>query len=144
MKRGKGLNRYTHLVLVSLAVLFLLFAVAKSLDVNDKINLSPDPKNDPNLCGNGIINSPEQCDDGNNANGDGCSSGCLIESGYTCSGTPSVCGRLVAGPTGGTGSCFYTAVNEQLVGKGNTPDIYENTIVWINGTGINIRNKSQM
>ncbi len=31
------------------------------------------------LCGNGILNSGEQCDDGNKVNGDGCSSQCTIE-----------------------------------------------------------------
>ena len=31
------------------------------------------------ICGNSILESPEQCDDGNNANGDGCSSTCTIE-----------------------------------------------------------------
>lgn len=34
----------------------------------------------PPLCGNGIVESGEQCDDGNLNNGDGCSSTCLIES----------------------------------------------------------------
>jgi len=32
-----------------------------------------------NICGNGIINGNEQCDDGNTASSDGCSSGCLNE-----------------------------------------------------------------
>ena len=35
-------------------------------------------------CGNGVINSPEICDDKNNVNGDGCSSTCTIENGYEC------------------------------------------------------------
>ena len=30
-------------------------------------------------CGDDIINGPESCDDGNTANGDGCSSTCLVE-----------------------------------------------------------------
>lgn len=33
----------------------------------------------PILCGNGVINGAEQCDDGNVINGDGCSAQCLIE-----------------------------------------------------------------
>lgn len=33
----------------------------------------------------------EQCDDGNTSGGDGCSTLCQRESGYTCSGTPSTC-----------------------------------------------------
>ena len=48
------------------------------------------------LCGNGLFEGndtsinkfdgygKEQCDDGNNVDGDGCSSWCLVESGYTC------------------------------------------------------------
>ena len=45
------------------------------------------------VCGNGIIETAagEQCDDRNTANGDGCSSTCQIESGWTCTGEPSVC-----------------------------------------------------
>ncbi|MDD4878324.1 MAG: MopE-related protein [Candidatus Nanoarchaeia archaeon] len=33
-------------------------------------------------CGDGIINGPEQCDDGNKKSGDGCSSACLLETAY--------------------------------------------------------------
>ncbi|MFQ5591549.1 MAG: DUF4215 domain-containing protein, partial [Phycisphaerae bacterium] len=32
------------------------------------------------ICGDGNVNAPEQCDDANNVDGDGCSSNCLIES----------------------------------------------------------------
>src|SRR5262245_66603296 len=44
-------------------------------------------------CGNGAVqpSQGEQCDDGNTTNGDGCSSTCTIEPGFTCSGEPSVC-----------------------------------------------------
>jgi cysteine-rich repeat protein len=35
----------------------------------------------PVLCGNGVINPPETCDDGNTTSGDGCSSFCTIEGG---------------------------------------------------------------
>lgn len=45
------------------------------------------------LCGNGRIESGEQCDDGNTAPGDGCSSACTVESGWTCTGQPSFCTR---------------------------------------------------
>jgi len=37
------------------------------------------------LCGNGTVDSGEQCDDGNTTNGDGCSSTCMTETaGSTC------------------------------------------------------------
>ena len=43
------------------------------------------------VCGDGIVSGNEQCDDGDVANGDGCSVSCNIESGYECGGEPSVC-----------------------------------------------------
>jgi cysteine-rich repeat protein len=46
-----------------------------------------------NVCGDGVVEAPEACDDGGLVNGDGCggSSGCDIESGWICNGSPSVC-----------------------------------------------------
>ena len=43
--------------------------------------------------GNGNIQPSlgEECDDGNNIDGDGCSSTCIIEAGWTWVGNPSVC-----------------------------------------------------
>ena len=54
-------------------------------------------------CGDGIIDAGEACDDGNISNGDGCNSSCNIETGFICTGSPSVCtslcgdGLIVAG-----------------------------------------------
>ncbi len=42
-------------------------------------------------CGDGIRTAGEDCDDGDNTNGDGCSSICEVESGWTCTGILSVC-----------------------------------------------------
>lgn len=39
---------------------------------------------DYTVCGNGVIELGETCDDGNNKSGDGCSSSCQIETGYIC------------------------------------------------------------
>ena len=48
-----------------------------------------------NCCGDRVINKTyEGCDDGNSAGGDGCSASCSIESGWGCSGEPSVCNTL--------------------------------------------------
>jgi uncharacterized repeat protein (TIGR01451 family) len=47
------------------------------------------------VCGDGLITSIEQCDQGNTTNGDGCSSVCTVEPGWQCSGQPSVCVRVV-------------------------------------------------
>jgi fibro-slime domain-containing protein len=49
------------------------------------------------ICGDGIISGIEQCDDGNANDGDGCSSGCAVEPGYNCTGTPSVCEQPTCG-----------------------------------------------
>ena len=35
-------------------------------------------------CGNSIVEDVEDCDDGNTASGDGCSSSCVMETGYSC------------------------------------------------------------
>ncbi|MCP3102316.1 DUF4215 domain-containing protein [Myxococcus sp. K15C18031901] len=43
------------------------------------------------LCGDGRVTGSEQCDDGNRTSGDGCSSTCQVETGFTCQGQPSVC-----------------------------------------------------
>ena len=37
----------------------------------------------PSLCGNGIIDPGEECDDGNQINGDGCSGMCKVENPVT-------------------------------------------------------------
>jgi len=38
----------------------------------------------PTVCGDGVIESGEQCDDGNSTPGDGCSGVCQIEPGFAC------------------------------------------------------------
>jgi cysteine-rich repeat protein len=63
---------------------------------------TPDP--DP-VCGDGIIDDTEECDDGDSppASSDGCSATCTEETGWSCSGTPSLCvaaacgDRIIAG-----------------------------------------------
>ncbi len=50
------------------------------------------PKNDP-VCGDGIVQGDEKCDDGNTLSGDGCADNCkVIETGYDC---PSGGGKCV-------------------------------------------------
>jgi cysteine-rich repeat protein len=48
----------------------------------------------PPVCGDGTKAGAEPCDDGNVAAGDGCSALCAIESGWTCTGSPSVCATV--------------------------------------------------
>jgi len=56
-------------------------------------------------CPDAIVQGDETCDDGNGSDGDGCSSQCKVEGGWTCAGEPSVCtancgnGVLDAGET---------------------------------------------
>lgn len=48
-------------------------------------------------CGDGVLDtySCEQCDDGGNANGDGCSATCTVEAGFTCDGgSPTACSPI--------------------------------------------------
>jgi len=52
-------------------------------------------------CGNGVVEGDEECDDGDSRDGNGCSSSCKVESGWTCTGSPSKC---VKGGDGGGGS----------------------------------------
>jgi uncharacterized protein (TIGR02145 family)/uncharacterized delta-60 repeat protein len=46
---------------------------------------------DTTLCGDSLITGGETCDDGDTGSGDGCSNACVVEDGYSCSGTPSSC-----------------------------------------------------
>ena len=50
---------------------------------------SPSP-----VCGDGVIEGGEECDDENTDDDDGCSSLCAVESGYSCIGEPSICSLL--------------------------------------------------
>lgn len=43
------------------------------------------------LCGNGVLNFGEECEDGNVVNNDGCSD-CVIDSGWVCTGA--VCSKI--------------------------------------------------
>ena len=40
------------------------------------------------ICGNGVTEGNEQCDDGNTVAGDGCGATCLVESFYYCVNVP--------------------------------------------------------
>jgi len=55
-------------------------------------------------CGDGILDAGESCDDHNVLSGDGCSSACFIENGYSCSSQPSTC-SCNSGDSDGDGVC---------------------------------------
>ena len=62
------------------------------------------------VCGNGVLEPGEQCDDGNTLNGDCCSATCTIDP----AGTPCNDGNACTGPdacTGGTPTCSGAAIN---------------------------------
>lgn len=67
---------------VSLALVALLGSSCVS-DFSNPINVS--------VCGDGVIEYLEQCDDDNAEAGDGCSSVCEVEPAWVCDGLPSVC-----------------------------------------------------
>ena len=51
----------------------------------DNFKVGPDaPPPPPPTCGNGHVDTGEQCDDGNTSNGDGCSAGCTHEEAPCC------------------------------------------------------------
>jgi MYXO-CTERM domain-containing protein len=45
----------------------------------------------PGTCGDSVILGDEACDDGDSIDGDGCSSLCAVEPGFSCGGQPSAC-----------------------------------------------------
>lgn len=47
----------------------------------------------PPMCGNGVVEGTEMCDDGDLDNGDGCSDQCMVETGFYCfgNGGPTTC-----------------------------------------------------
>ncbi len=56
-------------------------------------------------CGDGVVDPSEECDDGNTADGDGCSAGCLFEVAGSCSSAATIaCGDTVSGNNGASGS----------------------------------------
>ncbi len=58
------------------------------------------------VCGNGEVESNETCDDGNTNDSDGCSANCsTVETGWSCSGSPSVCQNYGNGVIEGTEEC---------------------------------------
>jgi large repetitive protein len=49
------------------------------------------------VCGDGIVNGDERCDDGNALPSDGCSASCMLEPGYLCGGEPYACHAMQIG-----------------------------------------------
>jgi len=57
-------------------------------------------------CGDGVVNAGQDCDDGGQEAGDGCSAVCGVEAGWTCDGSPSICAPVCGdGQTVGDEAC---------------------------------------
>nr|HPH68127.1 proprotein convertase P-domain-containing protein [Kofleriaceae bacterium] len=93
------------------------------------------------ICGNGIVDAGEACDDGNTNFGDGCNASCRIETGYACGGAPSTCNvvcgdSLLVGPERcddgnqiNNDGCSATCNLELTCTGGATPVIFTSTDV---------------
>ncbi|MBI4849047.1 MAG: PASTA domain-containing protein [Nitrospirae bacterium] len=76
------------------------------------------------ICGNGFVETAEDCDDGNISSNDGCSTICTVETGYTCTGSPSVCSL---NPTPNSAPRFVTTpITVATVGQ---PYIYDSMAI---------------
>ena len=66
------------------------------------------------VCGDGVVDSGEGCDDANAADGDGCGAACGVEAGYACTGAPSACATVCGdGVVAGPGECEGTDLGGQ-------------------------------
>lgn len=52
---------------------------------------APPDTSPPAVCGNELLETGEECDDGNTASDDGCSSDCALEAGYACPEVGALC-----------------------------------------------------
>ena len=71
------------------------------------------------VCGDGTIGDTEDCDDGNTVNGDGCSSGCGYEDGWSC--TPRSISPTVCAPICGDGIIVDSELCDDGVSNGVCP-----------------------
>ncbi len=75
---------------------------------------------DPAVCGDGKVESIEECDDGDARAGDGCGADCRLEDGFHCATPGSDCTRTVCGDGRREGSEQCDDANLQI-GDGCTP-----------------------
>lgn len=83
MKRRNATN--TPLVPRYLALCLMIVTLSLSMISSDAFASS---------CGDGTVSGAESCDDGNLSAGDGCNATCSVEVGWSCLGSPSVCGAV--------------------------------------------------
>jgi cysteine-rich repeat protein len=73
------------------------------------------------VCGDGKIENAEECDDANDAGGDGCADDCVLEPDWICAGEPSVCDPCPEGH-GGDGTSCEAICGDGLIVGGETCD----------------------
>jgi len=83
-KRGKNQINKKIIFPLTVALILILFAIFFYQQVGEDIPVitgqqGRDPSTVETACGDGRVDEGEQCDDGNNFNGDGCSSNCQVE-----------------------------------------------------------------
>ena len=93
---------------------------AGGITLDDTISDRRDDPADPAVCGDGMVESVEECDDGNLVSGDGCDIDCLLEDGYACPGAGGSCHVSVCGDGVAEGSEECDDANS-LIGDGCTP-----------------------
>jgi cysteine-rich repeat protein len=84
-----GSNRLTGTVAADGLTLTGTFVAPERISFSSCVNFQASVTG--TRCGGATLDPNEECDDGNDANGDGCSAQCEIEQCFTCSGTPSTC-----------------------------------------------------
>jgi MYXO-CTERM domain-containing protein len=67
------------------------------------------------VLGDGVIDPGEQCDDGNDSGGDGCSAAGQVESGFLCSGAPSLCCSGLASTFARVGNASINAETNEVI-----------------------------
>jgi cysteine-rich repeat protein len=90
-------HRVVHFGL-SLGVVAFLIGSLVGCDNAPSTDAGPDdagPDGGPiTACGDGTLDPGEACDDANDDDADGCSAACAVESGFLCTGEPSVCAAV--------------------------------------------------
>jgi cysteine-rich repeat protein len=80
------------------------------------------------VCGNGLLEASEGCDDGNERAGDGCGPTCAVEDGFECSGSRSACNRScvglakICGPNRNSDCCASNVVTGGTFNRSNDPN----------------------
>ncbi|MCD6497723.1 MAG: SUMF1/EgtB/PvdO family nonheme iron enzyme [Deltaproteobacteria bacterium] len=83
MNGKSGRSRFRTIDSVTMSLLGVLGLVAAGCLVDFRLT---------SVCGDGVVIGNEGCDDGNQEDGDGCSTQCKVEKGWACAqGSPTVC-----------------------------------------------------